>query len=57
MGGEKNPLKPKNRNRLTGVFDSSKEASGYTDKNVKNLNSLKGTDADMIRKTHPNGNF
>jgi hypothetical protein len=52
MGGEKNPLKPKNRNCLTGVFDSSKEASGYTDKNVKNLNSLQGTNADMIRKTH-----
>ena len=41
---------PKNENHRMGVFDSSNEASGCTDYNAKNLNSLQCTVAEKIKK-------
>ena len=41
---------PKNLNHCMGVFDSSNEASGCTDHNAKNLNSLQCAVAEKIKK-------
>jgi hypothetical protein len=40
-----------------GVFDSSNEASGCTDYNEKNLNSLQCTFAEKIKKNPPKKHF
>ena len=48
---------PKNENHCMGVFDSLNEASGCTDYNAKNLNSLQCTVAENIKKNPPKKKF
>ena len=47
----KSHYNPKNENISMGVLDSSNEATGCTDNNAKNLNSLWCTVAEKSRKT------